>query len=45
MLVIVAFVVGFIAGYWAQDHFKTSIAALQADLKKEFDALKEKLPK
>lgn len=43
MLTILALVVGFAAGFYTNDHFKATVAAVQADVKKELDAIKQKL--
>jgi len=43
MLALLALIVGFAAGFYVNDHFKSTVAAVQADVKKELDAIKSKL--
>lgn len=40
---LIAFVAGIALGYWGQSHFKNSIEALKADLKKELESLRSKM--
>jgi len=43
MLIILALVIGYVAGFYVNDHFKNILSNLQIELRRELDAIKQKL--